>query len=261
MTADTLSLEGKVAIITGSGRENGIGAGIALALARNGASVTINYISDSSKKRAYVVADKVRAVGGRATVVQSSVDTLEGAKFLVDETLKAFGVDHIDILDRVNNAAYAFVSPTLQATSEELTKIFDVNVKGPIFAAQAVVPYMPHGGRIINVSSTASKLGQDDIPVYGATKAALDSLTFSWAKEWGRSRGITVNSVGPGPVVTDLCPPELAEELMGPQKAITRAADRFGTIEDIGDAVLLLVSEKSRWITGQYISVSGGVNN
>ncbi len=101
MPVDTLSLAGKVAIVTGSGRENGIGAGIAMALARNGAAVTINYISDSVTKRAHDLADKIKADGGRATVVQTTVNTPEGAKFLVQETLKGFGTDHIDILGRL----------------------------------------------------------------------------------------------------------------------------------------------------------------
>ncbi|KIX04527.1 uncharacterized protein Z518_05397 [Rhinocladiella mackenziei CBS 650.93] len=257
MTADTLSLAGKVAIVTGSGRENGIGAGIVAALARSGAAVTINYVSDSVTKRAHSVADKIKADGGRVTVVQTTVDTPEGALFLVQETLKAFETDRIDIL--VNNAGTGFAGETLHVKPEEITKTFDVNVKAPVFMAQATVPHMPPGSRVINVSSTASKLGLHDIPVYGASKAALDSLTWSWAKEWGRSRGITVNAVAPGPVVTDIVPPDVADQLMKPQRDITRAADRFGTAEDIADAVLLLASEKARWITGQYISVSGGI--
>jgi NAD(P)-dependent dehydrogenase (short-subunit alcohol dehydrogenase family) len=98
MAPDTLSLSGKVAVITGSGRENGIGAAIAVALARNGASVAINYVSDSSASRAAKVAEHVEAVGGRVAVVQANVETPEGAKKLVSETLAAFGEDKIDIL-------------------------------------------------------------------------------------------------------------------------------------------------------------------
>jgi NAD(P)-dependent dehydrogenase (short-subunit alcohol dehydrogenase family) len=97
MPADTLTLAGKVAIVTGSGRENGIGAGIAFALARNGAAVTINYVSESSTVRAEAVAQKIRDAGGRATIIRASVDE-EGAKALVKGTLKAFETDHIDIL-------------------------------------------------------------------------------------------------------------------------------------------------------------------
>jgi len=100
MPVDTLSLAGKIAIVTGSGRENGIGAGIARALARNGAAVTINYVSDSVTKRAQALADSITADGGRATVVRASVETPEGAKSIVQETLKAFGTDKIDILGK-----------------------------------------------------------------------------------------------------------------------------------------------------------------
>jgi NAD(P)-dependent dehydrogenase (short-subunit alcohol dehydrogenase family) len=98
MAPDTLSLAGKVAIVTGSGRENGIGAAIAVALGRNGASVAVNYVSDSSASRAAKVAERVEAVGGRVTVVQANVETPEGAKKLVSETLAAFGSGRIDIL-------------------------------------------------------------------------------------------------------------------------------------------------------------------
>ncbi|KAH6969293.1 hypothetical protein DER45DRAFT_639475 [Fusarium avenaceum] len=256
MAIDTLSLAGKIAIITGSGRENGIGAGIAKALARNGAAVTIHYVSDSVTERARATAESIKSEGGRAIVVQASIETPEGAQHLVDETLRGFNTDHIDIL--VNNAGVATFGETLAVKAGQLTQAFDVNIKGPIFVAQAVVPLIAPGGRIINISSIASKLGDSVIPVYGASKAALDSLTWSWAKEWGHSKGITVNGVAPGPVLTDSNP---AVEFQQPTIDITRAASRAGTPADIADAVLLLVSEKARWITGQYISVSGGVNN
>ncbi|KAF5232582.1 hypothetical protein FAUST_8614 [Fusarium austroamericanum] len=249
MAIDTLSLQGKIAIVTGSGRENGIGAGIAIVLAKNGAAVTIHYIHDSTTQRAHAVAHKIKVDGGKAIVVQGSIETPQGAQYLVDETLKGFNADHVDIL--VNNAGVGMFGETLTANQSDITQAFDVNVKGPIFVAQAVVPVMPPGGRIINISSIASKLGDDSVPIYGASKAAIDSLTWSWAKEWGRSKKITVNSVAPGPVTTDSNP---YEEFQKPSIDITRASDRAGTPEDIADAVLLLVSEKARWITGQYIS-------
>lgn len=100
MTADSLSLHGKVAIVTGSGRENGIGAGIAVALARNGASVVVNYVSESTRDRAGKVAENLKSIGGDAIVVQAAVDTLEGARTLVRETLQGFNTDHIDILGK-----------------------------------------------------------------------------------------------------------------------------------------------------------------
>ncbi|WZH47023.1 3-oxoacyl-reductase [Fusarium acuminatum] len=256
--ADTLSLQGKVAIITGSGRENGIGAGIALALARNGASVVVNYVSDSTKDRAEVVCSRLREAGGQAIAIQASVNTKEGAQYLVDKTLEGFKTDHIDIL--VNNAGTAHFCPiTEEPNVDELTKVFQLNVLGAFFMVHYVIAHMPPGGRIINISSTNSKRGNVNISSYAASKAALDSLTWTWAAELGRSKGITVNSVAPGPVITDIYPKGMEEQLSAEEVSLTRAADRAGTPGDIGDAVLLLVNEKSRWITGQYIGASGGV--
>ncbi|KID75032.1 Versicolorin reductase 1 [Metarhizium brunneum] len=260
MAVDTLSLEGKVAIVTGSGRENGIGAGIALALARNGASVVVNHLSDSSADRAANVAQMLRQAGGKAIVVQTSVDTLEGAKYIVQKTLEGFQTDHIDIL--VNNAGVGYASRILNEINQaETDRVYQINVNGPLYMAHAVVPHMPPGGRIINVSSTNAKLGHELLSTYSASKAALDNLTVSWAGELGRSKGITVNSVAPGPVLTDIIPKEQMDAIMQPQIDMTKAADRAGTPADIGDAVLLLVNEKARWITGQNISVSGGVTH
>lgn len=258
MTPDALSLAGKVAIVTGSGRENGIGAAIAIALSRNGAAVVINYVSESSEARAAGVAKTIQAAGGQAIVVKASVSTPEGANHLVQETLKRFKTDHIDIL--VNNAGAGLVGSTLETTKEGIDLTFGVNVYGTIFLVQAVVPHMPRGGRIINISSVASKLGLDFLPIYGASKAALDSLSYTWAKEFGRSRGITVNSVAPGPVDTDIAraadPAGAGGNLL---VGMTRAEERVGKTEDIADVVLLLASEKSRWITGQFVSASGGI--
>lgn len=177
----------------------------------------------------------------------------------------------------MNNAGTAVISPIFgEPDTEQLAKMFQLNVLGPFYMVNSAVPHMPRGGRIINISSTNSKRGYPYISAYGASKAALDNLTWTWAEEasltaasqigpfadspqLGRSRGITVNSVAPGPVSTDIYPEGKEEEFMAAELAVTRAENRPGTTADIGDAVLLLASEKSRWITGQYISVSGGV--
>lgn len=197
MAGDTLSLAGKIAIVTGSGKENGIGAGIVRALARNGAAVTINCVSDNTLPRAEAFAETLRTQGQRVAVVQADVSTFEGAKKIVDETLKAFDCDKIDILgktdqylivlsganDKVNNAGLPGFGPTLEYEEAVIDKILSVNIKGTILMAQAAVPLMPSGGRVINVSSSSSKRGEHLIPLYGATKAAIDSLTYSWASE------------------------------------------------------------------------------
>ncbi|KAK2053058.1 NAD(P)-binding protein [Colletotrichum caudatum] len=262
MSTDSLSLANKVAIVTGSGRENGIGAAIALALARAGARVTINYISESSAARAEkVVSDVESAVGeGFATSVRADVSTPEGSKKIVDETLRSFGVDHIDII--VNNASYMVPGGALQTSYEDMMKSFQVAVVGPVLLLQAAYTHMSHNGRIINIGSVASKMGFHQMAIYEAVKAAMDQLTWTLAQEVGRDgKNITVNTVAPGPTLTDTLPPVPEVE---PMKDFllsrTRAEGRVTMVEDVADSVLLLASEKSRWITGQFISASGGIN-
>ncbi|KAI0132645.1 hypothetical protein BJ170DRAFT_718703 [Xylariales sp. AK1849] len=262
MAPETLSLAGKIAIVTGSGRENGIGAAIALALARNGAAVTLNYVTDSLATRAEKTAQSIRDLGARVALVQADITKPEGATKIVTETLKAFETDHVDIL--INNAGAGKVSPLLDMTPEQMQSDVAVNIFGPLFMTQAVVLQgkMPHGGRIINIGTVASKMGIQGLAFYAATKAAVDSLTASWAGELGRTHGITVNTLAPGPVQTDIVSDlnrEVGRDVTDDFRPATRGGDRLGTVEDIGDAALLLVQEKSRWITAQWITVSGGV--
>ncbi|KAK6073239.1 short chain oxidoreductase [Seiridium cupressi] len=214
----------KTALVTGSGKENGIGAAIARALARKGASVAIHYVSEGSKGPAEKGATDIRKeFGTKTTVVQGGVKNYDTAKNMVEQILKAFSVDHIDILGR-----------------------------------------MPKDGRIINIGTIASKILVPP-PVYGATEAAADALTTLWAGELDKSSIITVNTLAPGPVPTDMSK-EILDNPDGSPTALqltmydqTRAANRLGSPEDLADATLLLVSEKSRWITAQFISVSGGI--
>lgn len=200
---NSLSLSNKVAIVTGSGRENGIGAAIALTLARAGARVTINYVSESSTPRALqVVATIESAVGkGKVHSVKADVSTPKGTKQIVDETLEAFGVDHIDIIGKyncakeqpaslhlltfklVNNATFARTGSVLSSQREDILRSFEVAVVGPVLLLQAAYPYIPQGGRVINIGSVASKLGFVQMPIYAAAKAAMDQLTFSLSRE------------------------------------------------------------------------------
>ncbi|KAK7431166.1 hypothetical protein QQZ08_002206 [Neonectria magnoliae] len=261
-SSDSLSLSNKVAIVTGSGRENGIGAAIALTLAKAGARVVINYVSDSSASRAAEVISTIEsAVGkGKAALVKADVSVAEGSKKIVEETLGGFGVDHIDII--VNCASFVSYGTILDSKAEDIIKTFQVAVVGPVLLLQAAYPYIPRGGRIINIGSVSSKLGFVQMPIYASAKAAMDQLTFTLAREIGRDgKNITVNTVAPGPVLTDSLPPvPEVEPVKDYLISLTRAEERVGTVEDIADAVLLLTSEKSRWITGQFISVSGGIN-
>ncbi|RYP03105.1 hypothetical protein DL764_005388 [Monosporascus ibericus] len=249
MAPDSLSLAGKIAIVTGAGREPGLGAGIATALARNGAAVVLNFVSDSTIPKAAAVAERLRTdYGVRVATIQADIASPEGAAELAKKTLEAFETDHIDILSPYHNHRLDLV--------------------------RAVLPLMPPGGRIVNISSISSKISLPNLPFYNAAKAASDSLTLTWAAEmrisyiampFGRSHGITVNSVAPGPVVTDMqrkfrSSPR-GEEATQYMIKRTRAAERLGEIEDVADAVLLIVQEKSRFITGQYIDVAGGLTD
>ncbi|EFQ25730.1 uncharacterized protein GLRG_00874 [Colletotrichum graminicola M1.001] len=155
MSTDSLSLSNKVAIITGSGRENGIGAAIALALARAGARVYINYISESSATRAAQVVSNIEAAVGKgvATSIRADVSTTEGSRKIVEETLCSFGVDHIDII--VNNASYMVPGGALQTSPEDMMKTFQVAVVGPVLLLQAAYTHMSQNGRIINIGSVA----------------------------------------------------------------------------------------------------------
>ncbi|KAK6948612.1 hypothetical protein Daesc_010382 [Daldinia eschscholtzii] len=274
-TADSFSLAGKVAIVTGSARENGIGAATARALARNGAYVAINYVSESSAQGAYEVAQSIRdEYGVRTACVQGDVSMPKGSRKIVVETMEQLGVNHIDILAGtqeklvwinsrlyllVNNAGYA-VTRLLRETDFELCQCtFATNVYGQLFMTQAAIDLgrMPPGGRIINIGSIASKIQNPLIGIYAASKAAQDSLTTSWAGELGRTHGITVNTVAPGPVVTDIT--KDSPEVLDPLVRLQRGTGRRGAPEDIADVVLLLASEKSRWITGQFIAADAGI--
>jgi len=264
---DTLSLAGKVAIVTGSGRWGGLGAAIAHALARNGAAVVVNYVTEATAARAEEVVDKLRSAGARATAIQANVASVEGAQKLAKETLKEFDVDHIDIL--VNNAGSGagegiLIKDLPQADAE---KAFAVNFFASLYVSQAVIPHMPQGGRIVNIGTIVSRLSNlPGVSVYGASKAAQDYLTGALALELGRSNGITVNTIAPGGTQTganqqNWYPEGEMRNLVGMTLlGMTKLGERAGKAEEVADAVLLVVSDHARWITGQYIAVSGGVS-
>ncbi|KAJ1559639.1 hypothetical protein HK405_009856 [Cladochytrium tenue] len=265
MAPETLSLAGKVAFVTGSSREHGIGAAIAKALARNGASVAIHCSYEESRSLAEQVASSLsKEFGTKTTVVVGKVQNFDDAKAMIEQILGDFGAAHIDIL--VNNQAAAGVTPLMDVTPEQLTTEFTVNVFSVLYLIQAVVRVgkMPKGGRIVNIGSSASKLLVPSL-IYTVCKAAQDAVTTLLAGELGPNHNITVNSIGPGPTPTDMSKPYLIEgdgsasALQTGLIAQTRAGGRLGTTTDVADAVLLLVSEQSRWITGQWIGVNGGL--
>ncbi|KAK4044161.1 hypothetical protein C8A01DRAFT_43077 [Parachaetomium inaequale] len=264
MAPTTLSLAGKTAIVTGSGRENGIGAAIAMALAGNGARIAVNYVSDGSASRAAKVAANIEALGAQAIVVQADVSTPEGAAKLVKDTLSGFKTDKIDIL--INNAGAGTGQGKLlvDLAPEEVQKAFALNTFSTLYTAQAAAPHMPSGGRIVNIGTVVSRLNHmSGVAVYGASKAAQEYLTGALAAELGPRQGITVNTVAPGPTTTDAVnwfpEGELRDEINEKMTVATRLGRVAGDPKEVADAVLLVVSDAARWITGQYIAASGGI--
>jgi len=243
-----MQLENKVAIITGSSR--GIGAQIAKVFAREGAMVVIN--SAKNKTAADRVVSEIQAAGGEAFAIKADVSKADEVKALFDSSIAHFG--KLDIL--VNNAGIA-VFKRLQDTSEdEFDRSFDINVKGVFLTLREAAVRLERGGRIINLSSTLTRLMMPTYSTYSATKSAVEQLTRVFAKEIG-PRGITVNSVSPGPTNTQLFTEGKNEETIL-RLASMAALERIGEPEDIARVVLFLASDDSAWVTAQNIGANGG---
>jgi 3-oxoacyl-[acyl-carrier protein] reductase len=246
-------LKDKVAIITGASK--GIGASIAKHFAEEGAKVVVNYAS--SKEGADKVVKAITDNGGIAIAVQGDVSKEADVIGLFEETKKAFGT--LDIL--VNNAAHQAYLPIGQVSVETFHQHFNVNVLGAILTIQASLKlFSDKGGNIINISSGASKYPLPAASLYSATKAALDAVTISLSKELG-AKNIRINSILPG-----------ATETEGARSAGVTAGSEYekmfvantplgrrGQPEDIAKAAVFLASDDAAWITGEQISVSGGM--
>jgi 3-oxoacyl-[acyl-carrier protein] reductase len=247
-------LTGKVAVVTGASK--GIGASIAKHLAAEGAAVVVNY-SSSKEGADRVVAEIVRK-GGKAVAVQANVAKQPDIQRLFAETKKTFG--QLDIL--VNNAGIYEFAPLENVTAEHFHKQFDLNVLGLILASQeAAKLFGPAGGSIINISSVVSTYGVPGGSVYSATKAAVDAVTRSLAKELG-ARKIRVNSINPGMVETEGTTSSgitSNESAFRKQLEAQTPLGRIGQPQDIGPAAVFLASSDSAWITGETFYISGGL--
>ena len=246
-------LKGKVALVTGGSR--GIGAAIAQALADDGADVAVSYAASAAKADEVVAALKKKGV--RAAAFKADQGNTDQVRDLVAKVNKDFG--RIDIL--VNNAG-VFVLGQVQEQArgnsvEDFDRMFAVNVGGVVSAVRAAVPHMSEGGRIISIGSVVGEAtpfpGAAD---YSATKAALLGYTRGWARDLG-PKGITVNTVQPGPIDTDMNPDD--GDFATAQKAKT-ALGRYGTSEEVAAAVAFLASPAAAYITGSVITVDGGFN-
>jgi len=245
-------LAGKVAIVTGASK--GIGAGIDKQLAAEGAAVIVNYAS--SKEGADRVVAEIESSGGKAVAVRANMAKKAEIERLFAETKKAFG--RLDIL--VNNAGIYEFSPLEGVTEEHFHKHFDLNVLGLILASKEAARHFDSaGGSIINISSVASTTAPANTSVYSATKAAVDAITRSLAKELG-PRNIRVNSINPGMVETEgVHAAGIMESDFRKDVESRTPLGRIGQAEDIAPAAVFLASQDARWITGESLVITGGL--
>src|SRR3982751_316894 len=251
MSTNAQKLAGKVAIVTGASK--GIGAAIATHLAAAGASVVVNY--SSSKEGADRVVDPIAKRGGKAIAVQANVAKKADIVRLFAEAKSAF--NRVDIL--VNNAGIFDFKPLAEVTEEHFHKQFDINVLGLLLASQkAAEVFGDEGGSIVNISSVVSVSPQPNGAVYSATKAAVDAITNSLAKELG-ARKIRVNSLNRGMVETEgFHSAGIAGSDFQKTVESQTPLGRIGQPDDIGPVAVFLASEDARWVTGQALLVSGG---
>jgi len=248
---NTKKLSNKVAVVTGASK--GIGAGIAKALAGEGASVVVNY--SSSKADGEKVAKEITSAGGKAVAVQANLSKAKDVEQLFAESKKAFG--RVDIL--VNNAGIYEFGPLESLTEEHFHKQFNLNVLGLLLASQAAAKQFDgDGGSIINISSVVSTLAVPGGAVYSGTKGAVDAITRSLAAELA-PRKIRVNAIRPGMVETEgTHSGGILESDMRKQVEAQTPLGRIGKPQDIASAAVFLASSDSGWITGETFLISGG---
>ena len=241
------SLQGKVAIVTGSSR--GIGRGIAERLGRDGAAVVVTYAGNRDK--AEEVVRLIESAGSKSIAIQVDVRQLEDVRALFEQAIKQFG--KVDIL--VNNAAGKNIfKPTADMTEDDYNSMFNIT-RGVYFALQQAAHHLADGGRIVSISTSGTAMAIPAGGAYSGCKAAIEQFSAALAKELG-ARGITVNTVSPGVTETDGL---VLEQEQVNQLIAQTPLGRLGQPADVANAVALLVSDDAHWITGQSIRANGGI--
>ena len=244
-------LAGKVALVTGASK--GIGAAIAQALAAEGAAVAVNYASDQAG--ADTVVARIAEAGGKAFAVQGDVSGADGAKAIVEATVKEFG--RLDVL--VNNAGVYAFGALEDITETEFRRQFDVNVLGLLLATQAAARHLGEGGSIINVGSLVTRIAPPGSAVYTGTKGAVDAITAVLARELG-PRKIRVNALNPGMIETEGAH---AAGMIGSDFEADAVAStplgRIGQPQDIASIAVFLASDDAYWLTGERLYAGGGM--
>ncbi|GAB7365246.1 hypothetical protein MBLNU230_g6330t1 [Neophaeotheca triangularis] len=275
------TLEGRVAVVTGASR--GIGAATCENLASKGASLVMNYTSDSSAEKTQKLANELQERHGvRCVPVQADMGSENGPAHIVNIASNHFSHPktnklQIDII--INNAGLASNLSVEDCNSEDFASLYNVNVRGPLFLMKAAMPYLPtdRSGRVVNVSSVSSSLGFEQQSVYGGTKAALESMTRTWSRELAER--CTVNAVNPGPVATEMYS-NSGQEFQKKMSTFTRNTPLARVRDDVDDqsfvdnkevaggrpayeseiagVIAMLCSPDSAWCTGSVICSNGG---
>lgn len=246
-----MTLQDKAALVTGAAR--GIGKAIAMRLAREGARVAVNYVQGMEELAEQTVSE-IRAAGGQAMAVRADVTQEGDVAAMFDEVIKAWG--RLDIL--VNNAGITRDGLIIRMKDEDFDRVLQVNLYGSFHCSREAAKIMmrQRGGRIVNIASVMGVVGNAGQVNYSASKAGIIGLTKSLAKEIG-GRGITVNAVAPGYIQTDMTavlPDKIKEGILG-----LIPLQQLGEADDVANLVAFLVSDDSRYITGQVIHVDGGM--
>ena len=249
---------GKIALVTGGSR--GLGKNMAIALAHQGIHVILTY--NSNKQEADKVAAEIETMGQKAWALQldaGQIHTFDGFFSQIAKQLpEKMGSNKFDFL--INNAGTALYAPFAETTEEQFDAAMNIHYKGVFFFTQKALSLMNDGGRIINISSGLARFSMPGSSAYGSMKGAIEVLTRYLAKELG-PRGITANVVAPGAIETDFGGGRVRDDqAMNALVASLTALGRVGLPDDIGGVVAFLCTEAGRWINGQRIEVSGGMN-
>src|ERR1700722_7983532 len=239
------TLEGTTALITGGSR--GIGRAVCLRLAEQGADIVLHYNSDRAAAEAVMA-----SIGREVRLVHADLGSVQEIEAMFSE----LGSIKLDCL--INNAGIWRNTPLGSSAAALVDELIDTNLKGPFWVTQCALPLLKDGARIANISPVAGRTGVvGGRSLYGATKAAIDSLTRNWALELA-PRKILVNAVAPGYVTTDMTADYLADAATHERAIARHPLGRLGAPEDVADVVAFLCSDDARFVTGQTLNVSGG---